>query len=66
MPCEQNARQNHNIKTCDKPFEGVTKFKYLGTLANQNCIPEEIKSRLLPFYPESCILLIPKNMKFKI
>ena len=27
-------------------FERVEEFKYLGTLTNQNCIQEEIKSRL--------------------
>jgi hypothetical protein len=48
MPREQNAGQNHNIKTGDKSSESMAKFKYLGTLANQNCIHEEIKSRLDP------------------
>jgi len=46
MPREQTAGQYHNIKTGDKSFESMAKFKYLGTLANQNCIREETKSRL--------------------
>jgi aminopeptidase C len=29
---DQNAEQNHNIKTVTKPFENVTGFKYLGTV----------------------------------
>ena len=61
MPREQNTGQNHNIKTGDKSFESMAKFKYLGTLANQNCTHEEITSRLnhandLPFNPESSVL----------
>jgi hypothetical protein len=43
MPHEQKAGQNHNIKTGDKSFESMAKFKYLGALANQNCIHEGIK-----------------------
>jgi hypothetical protein len=44
---DQNAGQSHNIKTDNSSFERVEHFKYLGTvLMNQNCIQEEIKSRL--------------------
>jgi hypothetical protein len=47
MSCNQNAGQNHNIKLDNKSFERVEQFKYLGTiLTDQNCIREEIKSRL--------------------
>src|SRR5215470_9158136 len=31
MSRNQNARQNHNIKVENKPFERVEEFKYLGT-----------------------------------
>jgi hypothetical protein len=47
MYSEQNTGQNHTIKTGNKSFERVEQFKYLGTsLMNQNCIHEEIESRL--------------------
>jgi hypothetical protein len=35
------------MKIAHRSFEGVAKFKYLGaTLTDQNCMQEEIKSRL--------------------
>jgi hypothetical protein len=46
MSCKK-AGQKHSIKIANRSFEGVAKFKYLGTtLADQNCMQEEIKSRL--------------------
>jgi hypothetical protein len=47
MSHEENAGQNHNIKTGNKSSERVEKFKYLGiTLTHQNNIHEEVKNRL--------------------
>jgi hypothetical protein len=43
----QKAGQRQSIKTVNRFFEDVAKFKYLRTtLTDQNCIHEEIKSRL--------------------
>jgi hypothetical protein len=37
----------HSIKISHRSFEDVAKFKYLGTtLTDQNCMLEELKSRL--------------------
>jgi hypothetical protein len=43
----KKAGQKHSIKILNRSFESVANFKYLGTtLTDQNCIREEIKSRL--------------------
>jgi hypothetical protein len=43
----QKAGQRQSIKIGNRFFESVVKLKYLGTtLTDQNCIHEEIKSRL--------------------
>jgi hypothetical protein len=46
-PPSQKTGQKHSIQTENRSPEYVTKFKYLGTtLTDQNCMHEEIKSRL--------------------
>jgi hypothetical protein len=43
----KKAGQKHSINIANRSFEGVEKLKYLGTtLRDQNCMQEEIKSRL--------------------
>jgi hypothetical protein len=47
MSAHQTAGQSNYIMVANKSFEKVAKFKYLGaTLTDQNCIHEEIWSRL--------------------
>jgi hypothetical protein len=47
LSCQQNAGQNHGIKTANRCFENVAQFRYLGTnITNQNLIQEEIEGRL--------------------
>jgi hypothetical protein len=31
MSCHQNSGQNHNIEISNRPYENVTKYKFLGT-----------------------------------
>jgi hypothetical protein len=73
MSRSQKIGQKHNIKTANRSFEDVAKFKYLGiTLTDQNYIHEEINSRLnsanacyhLVQSLLSCHLL-PRNLKVK-
>jgi ribosomal protein S2 len=43
----KKAGQKHSMKVANRSFEGVAKFKYLGTtLTDRNCMQEEITSRL--------------------
>jgi ribosomal protein S2 len=43
----KKAGQRHDIKIANRSFDGVAKFKYLGsTLTDENCMQEDIKSRL--------------------
>jgi len=68
------AGRIHSVRIDNSPFERVVKFKYLGTtLTNQNCIAEEIKSRLRSgnacYNSVQNILssrLLSKNLKIKI
>jgi sorting nexin-29 len=47
MSCSQRIGQKYTIKIANRSFEDVAKFKYLRTtLTDQNCVQEEIKSRL--------------------
>jgi hypothetical protein len=47
MSRHQTAGKSNYIRVANKSFEKVAKFKYLGaTLTDQNCIHEEIRSRL--------------------
>ena len=74
MSRDQNAGRSHSIKTDNSSVEKVEEFRYLGiTLANQNSIKEEIKSRLKSgnacCHSVQNILsssLLSKNIKIKI
>jgi hypothetical protein len=59
IPLEHNAGQKcQKIKTAGKAFDKVAKFKYLGTgPTNQNCTHEELKECLLPFPPETSVII---------
>ena len=74
MSRDQNAGRNHSVRIDNSTFERVEEFKYLGTtLANQNSILEEIKSRLRSgnacYHSVQNLLssrLLSKNLKIKI
>ena len=44
MSRDQNAGRIHSVRIDNSTFDGVEDFKYLGTLANQNSIAEEIRA----------------------
>jgi hypothetical protein len=47
MSRSQRVGQKRSIKIANRSFEDVAKFRYLGTtITDQNCMHEEIKSRL--------------------
>jgi len=74
MSRDRNARRGRSVKTDNSSIERVEEFKYLGTtLADQNSIQEEIKSRLK--LGNACChsvqnllssRLLSKNLKIKI
>jgi len=71
---DQNAGRIHSVRINNSAFERVEEFKYLGkTLAHQNSIAEEIKSRLRSgnacYHSVKNLLssrLLSKNLKIKI
>ena len=73
MSGEQNAGRSQNMRTDNKSFEMVEEFKYLETaLTNQNCIQENIKSRLKSgnagYYSVQNLLsssLLSRNLKLR-
>jgi hypothetical protein len=74
IPHHQNARQNHNINMFNRSFENATAFRYLGmTVADQNLIHDEIKSRLnlgnlrtIQFRTFCLLVCCLKNIKIKM
>jgi len=70
----QNTGRSHSMEIDNSFIERVEEFKYLGTtLANQNSIQEEIKSRLklgnACYYSVQNLLsssLLSKNLKIKV
>jgi hypothetical protein len=74
MSSSQNIGQKHSIKISNRSFEDVTKFKYLATtLTVQNCMHEEISSRLNSgnacYHSVQSLLssrLLSRNVKVKI
>jgi hypothetical protein len=70
----KKAGQKHSLKIANRSFKGVAKLKYLGTtLTDNNCMQEEIKSRLNSgnacYHSVQSLLpsrLLSRNVKFKI
>ena len=74
MSRDQNAGRIQSVRIDNSTYERVEGFKYLGTtLANQNSIPEEIKSRSMSgnacYHSVQNLLssrLLFRNLKIKI
>jgi hypothetical protein len=74
MSCIQKIGQKHSINIGNRSFEDVAKFKYhRTTLTDQNCMHEEIKSRLNSgnacYHSVQSLLssrLLSRNLKVKI
>jgi hypothetical protein len=74
IPRNQKIERKHSIKIANRSFEHVSKFRYLGTtLTDQNCVHEEIKSRLISgnacYHSVQSLLssrLLSRNVKVKI
>jgi hypothetical protein len=65
MSHSQKMGQKHSIKIRNRSFEDVAKFKYLGTtLTDQNCLHEEIKSRLNS--GNACYHLVQSLLSFRL
>jgi hypothetical protein len=70
----QETGQKHSIYIVNGSLEDVEKFKYFGTtLTDQNCVHEEIKSRLnsgnaccRSFQSRLSFRLLSRNVKVKI
>jgi hypothetical protein len=61
----QNAKQNQDIKTGNRSFENMSRFKYLGTtVTHQNLIQEEIKRRLNS--GNACYLSVQNHLSFHL
>jgi sorting nexin-29 len=71
MSRSQKIGQKHSIKIGSRSFEDVAKFRYQGiTLTDQNCMHEEIKSRLnlrnACYHLVQSSVLLSRNVKVKI
>jgi hypothetical protein len=74
MSCYQKAGQRHSMKLVNRSFEDVEKFRYLvTTLTDQNCMHEEIRSRLNSwntfYHSLQSLLVFPllsRNSKIKL
>jgi hypothetical protein len=74
MSCHQTVGQSNYIRVANKSFQKVAKLKHLGsTLTDQNCIHEEIRSRLnlgnACYHAVQNLLssrLLSRNVKIKI
>jgi hypothetical protein len=74
LTSRKKAGQKNGMKIANRSFEGVVKLKYLGgTITDQNCMQEEIKSRLnlgnACYHSVQSLLpsrLLSRNVKVKI